>query len=84
MQSILECTALALDGIDENETLKRQEGYKRKEVVASRDPNQIEEYPVVVIDGFLWREGNQYDQLWSDLSDWAALLVDKVPFNANI
>lgn len=76
IRHILESTALALDDIDGNPS----KNLPTKDQIELRDQAhyQTEEYPVIVLDDFICREGPELEKFWTDLSEWAAALVEKV------
>jgi hypothetical protein len=64
------------------ERLFRQHGTNKKHqlLASNKDDGPLErrEYPIIILDGFFNVEGENNDQIWYDLANWASTLVERV------
>ncbi|KAI9598202.1 RNA12 protein-domain-containing protein [Syncephalis fuscata] len=63
------------------ERLFRRRGTSRKHQVLTKGkedaPPERKEYPIIILDGFFNVAGENNDQIWYDLADWASALVER-------
>ena len=92
IQNILEAAAIALRKVSPDELLKEDNKPKKKGIAEgverwfykkfetaddTRDPQEIrKDIPIVVLDNFMYRETSMTEHLWTELANFAGLLVE--------
>ncbi|KAL1924976.1 uncharacterized protein VTP21DRAFT_4630 [Calcarisporiella thermophila] len=79
IKQILETTALALHDITPTKHSVEAQGEKKRKQSLSTEEElklDLDDIPVVVIDGFLLREKSGFKEMWDSLAEWAAVLVE--------
>ncbi|ORX88802.1 hypothetical protein K493DRAFT_410813 [Basidiobolus meristosporus CBS 931.73] len=71
IKKILECIAISLHSVVRKIRSQHEEEIKEKGSLLEED-----DIPVVIIDGFMYKETEQLQDLWTNLAEWGALLVE--------
>ncbi|KAK9717133.1 mitochondrial escape protein 2 [Basidiobolus ranarum] len=71
IKKILECIAISLHSVVRKIKKDHEDESKEKPMLPEN-----EDIPIVIIDGFMHKETEQLQDLWTNLAEWGALLVE--------